>query len=163
MKNLLPNDAHFWANVYPKKEPYVLRGGDDPILFSLNEVQAVLQTAELLKKDIYVVENENGTYLKDYFVGHLNPEATWVEKIEQINQAFRHHHVIKIQGLERWNREMSQLCHSLEERVNGFIDAHLYLAPGKGGSFGVHTDPYDVFVCVLRGQKRFELPDYSLS
>lgn len=160
---LLPNDEHFWANVFPKKEPYVLRCDQVGVNFSLHDVTAVLQTAELLKKDIYIVENEKGTYLKDYYVGHLNPDATWVERIEEINKAFRNRYVIKVQGMERWNQEFSELCSLLEKKVGGWVDAHLYLAPSQGGSFGVHTDPQDVFVYVLRGHKRFDLPDHNLT
>jgi ribosomal protein L16 Arg81 hydroxylase len=161
MKTLL-TDEHFWSVEFPKKRPYVLKGERLP-LFSLLDVQSVLQTAELLKQDVYVVENENGQYVKDYFVGHLNPDSTWVEKNQELNEAFRKRYVVKVQGLERWDRATLEVCRSLEDRIKGYVDAHLYLAPARGGSFGLHTDPNDVFVCMLQGRKQFELPDHNFT
>lgn len=161
-KKTLLNDVAFWQTLYATKRPYVLRG-ENVELFNLDEVQKVLQTVELLKKDIYIVENENDTYIRDYPVGHLNSEASWVEKNADINEAFRKRYVVKVQQLERWDRQVSHLCRSLEEKVNGYVDAHLYLAPANGGSFGLHTDPHDVFVVMLRGKKRFELPEFNLT
>ena len=156
----LPSNE-FWQSV-EKKLPFVFKG-ERSSLFSLANLHHVFQTAELLKSDVYVVENEGGTFIKDYAVGHLNPEATWVEKMSEINEAFRKRYVVKIQGVEHWDRAMVQTCNALEEKVNGTVDAHLYLAPSNGGSFGLHTDPNDVFVHVLHGRKQFELPEHNLT
>lgn len=162
MQTILDHES-FWMNEHEKKQPFVFRGGKHPVAWSLDDIGNMLRTTELLEKDIYIIENVGGQYVKDYYVGHSNPEATWVEKVEEVNQAFRNRFIIKIQGIEHWDGDMVRICNRFEEKISGHIDVHLFLAPSKGGSFGLHTDPNDVFVYVLWGRKQFELPEFNLN
>lgn len=68
---------------------------------------------------------------------------------------------IKIEGMERFNREFYEkgIELSKEYNHNGPVTCHLFYAEKNSPSFGMHTDPDDVIIMCLEGIKTMIIED----
>ena len=66
---------------------------------------------------------------------------------------------IKIQSMERYNRDIHKKCQQLTLEFNhdGPITCHAFRAYPDSVSFGMHTDPDDVYLLVTEGIKTMEV------
>ena len=67
---------------------------------------------------------------------------------------------IKIQSMEKFNKEIYNYCESLKEKYNhrGPVTCHLFYAVSEHApSFGIHTDPDDVIIHTVYGTKHMEV------
>lgn len=62
-------------------------------------------------------------------------------------------------NLERYSKESYAYINDVARSVghDGPVTLHLYITPSGGVSFPSHTDPDDVVVCLIEGEKRFEI------
>ena len=63
--------------------------------------------------------------------------------------------VFKIEGFERFNLKMFEECRYLAEHFkhHGSVTCHVFKSPKGATSFPAHTDPDDVVLYMVRGQK----------
>jgi mannose-6-phosphate isomerase-like protein (cupin superfamily) len=76
--------------------------------------------------------------------------------IESVSQFLSYQQcTIKIQSMEKYNRAIYQKCLELKEEFNhdGPITCHGFRAYPDSASFGMHTDPDDVYLLVAEGLK----------
>lgn len=68
---------------------------------------------------------------------------------------------IKIEGYDRMNWTMFRECRRLAGHFghDGYVSCHLFLSPKDSKSFTMHSDPDDVVIHMVDGQKVFETPD----
>lgn len=66
---------------------------------------------------------------------------------------------VVIVGLERYSSDTQALLDELRTHLNhrGPVTMHLYITPVDGVSFQEHTDPDDVVICLVEGEKVFEI------
>lgn len=71
---------------------------------------------------------------------------------------------IKVEGMERLNRTMWNVCKQLAAHFDhdGPVTCHLFISPKGGVSFPMHTDLDDVVIYMVTGQKTFESTDGSM-
>jgi len=64
-------------------------------------------------------------------------------------------HTIKVEGLEKYSKEIEKFICLLKEdyQHNGPVTCHAFKSFKNSGSFGVHTDPDNVFLLVVDGTK----------
>ncbi len=70
-------------------------------------------------------------------------------------------HPIKFEGYERLNPVMFRESKRLGDHLghNGFVSCHVFISPKDSQSFGIHTDPDDVVLYMVKGRKVFEHPE----
>lgn len=70
---------------------------------------------------------------------------------------------IKVEGIEKLNRRVYRSCLNLQKIFghDGPVTCHLFIAPQGSLSFPEHTDPDDVIVHVVEGEKTMSVWDES--
>jgi mannose-6-phosphate isomerase-like protein (cupin superfamily) len=79
--------------------------------------------------------------------------------IESVSQFLSYNRcTVKIQSMEKYNRAIYQKCLDLKEEFNhdGPVTCHAFRAYPDSVSFGIHTDPDDVYLLVTEGVKTIE-------
>lgn len=66
--------------------------------------------------------------------------------------------IVKVEGLEKLNVKLFESCRELGTVFghSGPITCHLFRSPMGAESFSMHTDPDDVVIYMVKGQKVFE-------
>lgn len=92
-------------------------------------------------------------------------DIPYVEFMKQVKAAYDSGKTIVVKGLENYNEKIASYCRWLGVGV----DAHMYVTPRDGTTFGWHRDDTDVIVQRVYGDKKlliqrdgFELP-YEIS
>jgi mannose-6-phosphate isomerase-like protein (cupin superfamily) len=99
---------------------------------------------------IYVIEND-GKYKKDYVINDVTKSYT--QAVEFIMAASKKQYGFKIQGIEKYNKEIFDYCNNLSKKFKMPVDCHAYWGYAGRGSFKTHTDPCDVVIYICSGTK----------
>ncbi len=69
--------------------------------------------------------------------------------------------VLKIEAMERLSPHLQDVCKKLayELKHTGPVTCHLFISPEGSKSFGLHKDPDDVFLYMVKGHKGFQVGD----
>ncbi len=72
---------------------------------------------------------------------------------------------IKVEGCEKLSPKLYRAAQKLASdcRHHGPVTCHLFISPQGSKSFPRHTDPDDVVIYMLKGQKDFELANRTVS
>jgi mannose-6-phosphate isomerase-like protein (cupin superfamily) len=79
--------------------------------------------------------------------------------IESVSQFLSYNRcTVKIQSMEKYSHVIHQKCLDLKEEFNhdGPVTCHAFRAYPDSVSFGIHTDPDDVYLLVTEGVKTIE-------
>lgn len=68
---------------------------------------------------------------------------------------------LKVEGMEKYSQEIWEFCvqRALMQGFNGPVTAHAFLAKPNSPSFGKHTDPDDVLIYCVEGNKTLYVED----
>lgn len=80
--------------------------------------------------------------------------------IESLPQLMSFHRcTIKVQSMEKYNESFYKRCLELKLKFKhpGPVTCHVFRAFENSQSFGMHTDPDDVFLYVVEGSKTIEI------
>lgn len=68
---------------------------------------------------------------------------------------------IKIESMEKLSEKLYRLCRDVADELShdGPVTCHLFLAPAGSESFPRHTDPDNVLIYVVDGEKTIELDE----
>lgn len=80
--------------------------------------------------------------------------------VRSVGDLLSHFDAVKtVVGLERYSPETQELLKDIATTFDhhGPMTMHLYASPADSVSFGPHTDPDDVLVCLLEGEKQFDI------
>lgn len=103
---------------------------------------------------IYVIEND-GKYKKDYVINDVSKSFT--QAVELILAASKKQYGFKIQGIEKYNKEIFDKTIELSNQYSKPFDCHAYWGYAGKGSFNMHTDPCDVLIHVCEGTKQLQI------
>ena len=80
-------------------------------------------------------------------------------------EAFRNGKSLRIDGVQRFSRELILFSRALEQEFSCPININLYLTPGHHGARALdrHYDTHDVFVLQVHGQKKWRVYDSAIS
>lgn len=72
---------------------------------------------------------------------------------------------IKVEGMEKYNSKIFKKCKFLTKRYNhnGPVTCHAFRAFENSYSFSMHTDPDDVYLHVIWGQKIIKFENYDIT
>jgi mannose-6-phosphate isomerase-like protein (cupin superfamily) len=99
---------------------------------------------------IYIIEND-GKYKKDYVINDV--AKSYTQAVEIIMAASKRQYGFKIQGIEKYNKEIFDHTNKLSKQFKMPVDCHAYWGYAGKGSFNMHTDPCDVIIHVCSGTK----------
>lgn len=103
---------------------------------------------------IYVIEND-GKYKKDYVINDV--AKSYTQAVELIMAASKQQYGFKIQGVEKYNREIFDYCNNLASQFKMPVDCHAYWGYAGKGSFKMHSDPCDVVIHICSGVKELKI------
>lgn len=85
--------------------------------------------------------------------GELSQAFSFTDVLEKEGFA-----VIKIEGLEKLNVKLFMTCNEIAKAFGhqGPVTCHLFKSPVGGISFPMHTDPDDVLIFMVKGNKIFK-------
>lgn len=105
----------------------------------------------------------------DELLGFLTQKLPYEQKIvSYVDQSGLHHYInkfteippldkitLKVEGMEKYSQEIWEFCiETANSRAfKGPVTAHAFLAKPKSPSFGWHTDPDDVLIYCVEGNK----------
>jgi mannose-6-phosphate isomerase-like protein (cupin superfamily) len=71
--------------------------------------------------------------------------------------------VIKIEQYDKFNAVLFAVCRDLgiDFSHQGPVTCHVFVSPAGAESFPEHTDPDDVYLFMLRGEKRIRVEDHE--
>lgn len=115
-------------------------------LITEDEILQMLQSGYIYeRKRVFILEpNGYKTDLED---------KPLIEYARSVREAYANGKTIVVKGLESFNQRIFDYCKWLGEGV----DAHMYLSPKNGTSFGYHQDDTDVIVQKVYGKKKFQI------
>ena len=78
------------------------------------------------------------------------------DSVDTVSRCLRSH-AIWIRDLERYSDKMLRDCKEL-----GAVNCHVILAPKGSQILGKHTDPWDVYIKMLRGKRTYSIEDKDI-
>lgn len=123
------------------------------LLINEEEISQILQNTYLHDLKSHYIVTKDGSYedRKNYIFG-IAPD-----RIRMLEEAFQKGLTILVKDLENWSENIQWKCQSLGFSTN----SHLYLSPAGGSSFDWHTDDRDVYIFLQKGEKKFEVEEWS--
>jgi len=103
---------------------------------------------------IYVIEND-GKYKKDYIINDV--AKSYTQGVELLLAASKKQYGFKIQGIEKYNKEIFDKTIELSKEWGCPVDCHAYWGYEGRGSFNMHTDPCDVVIHICQGTKQLTI------
>jgi hypothetical protein len=109
-----------------------------------------LIASDVLAHDRLVLRRAGGDYPRHLYrtrggTGSIDPGA--------LNKQLAQGASIVLDGIDKWQPQITALAAALERRLGGKCWANAYLTFGTGGAFPPHYDSHDVIVVQIRGRK----------
>jgi mannose-6-phosphate isomerase-like protein (cupin superfamily) len=111
------------------------------------------------RQNIYFIETQNGQYIKDYCVNEKF--HSFSDYYRELETAIKNKTTFKIEGFEYFNQNIFNFCNSLYTKFNKPVNCHAYFGYEGQGSFDLHTDPCEVIIANVYGQKELLIDDYT--
>lgn len=146
---------HFLANYHEKDKLIIDRNDPDYYqgLFSLDEVDTVLDTGRPRDESLRIVKNQVPLLPTKY------QQADGSLNLNQIYTAYADGYTIVINELDRYSYPVKTLCQSLSHELSYAVKANMYLTPKKQSALLPHYDTHDVFILQIHGKKHWRLYD----
>lgn len=109
------------------------------------------------RQNIYFIETHEGKYIKDYCVNEKF--HSFSDYYRELENAIQNKVTFKIEGFEYYNKHIYDFCHALYLKFNKPINCHAYFGFKGQGSFDTHTDPCEVIIANVLGEKELTIND----
>jgi mannose-6-phosphate isomerase-like protein (cupin superfamily) len=86
--------------------------------------------------------------------------------LDRLGDLYKHQkNTIKVEGLEKYNESLFLKCQELGKRYNHFgpITCHAFRGFNSSHSFPLHTDPDDILLYMVYGEKKIIINDKEVS
>jgi mannose-6-phosphate isomerase-like protein (cupin superfamily) len=118
------------------------------------------------KEDLYIdqILFSNFSYEQEFIKIITSPEIC-INALN-VNDTVRHaDKTIKIEAMERFSETLYRLCRRIADELNhdGPVTCHLFLSRINSDSFPSHTDPDDVLLYVVDGEKTIILSNETVT
>lgn len=105
-------------------------------------------------------------YAREQHFVHVISSPNVVEEYRNSTSLMGRFTTIKLEHFETFDAEVWSWCKQTAKkfRPTDVFSAHVFIAPAGGYTFNQHTDPDDVVVCVVQGEKTMVVEgiEYSL-
>jgi mannose-6-phosphate isomerase-like protein (cupin superfamily) len=104
------------------------------------------------------------TYQQEFIKIIVSPDVC----INALNVADTVRHAdktIKIEGMEKLSNTLYRLCRQIADKMShdGPVTCHLFLSRSGSESFPVHTDPDNVLIYIVNGEKTIVLDNETIT
>ena len=101
---------------------------------------------------------------KQKLISIINDEGLQII-VDSPSNLFNNNYTIKIEGLERYSQSIFDKCQTLAKQYDhyGPVTCHAFIAHKNSPSFGMHTDPDDVYIYCIDGKKTMIIGNESIT
>jgi len=115
----------------------------------------------LSQRDICAKANQyfdlcvSSDYAREQRLVHVIADPNVIQAFENSTSLMGQQTTIKLEGFETFDRDVWDWCRLQANayKHHGRVSAHVFMAPAGGYTFKPHTDPDDVLIYVVEGEK----------
>jgi hypothetical protein len=90
-------------------------------------------------------------------VGNVLPGEAADRPTNTLAELFGKGATIRVRAIERFHKQLGELCRNLETEFGFPVRANLYCTPANSRGFNLHFDTHEVFILQLLGKKQWQI------